>query len=186
MKSMNFTIQLLLAILLSFSLFQSAYGQDSIPKHPEISIRYSLNFNKQILHHAALIALKWKRHSVFLGPEYSVFHQEKPISTIVYNQQAVGALLGYRYSIYEYKKTKFFCQLAYSMYQLNYREYQLGPPFFIDRKKMRFENSLSIGIEYSIMKPIQLFAGLGLYSMDGFILNNPLFPNTMLGIQVRI
>ncbi len=104
----------------------------------------------------------------------------------MYNKHALGALLGYRYSIYEYKKAKFFCQFEYSMYQLNYREYQLAPPFFINRKKMRFENSLSIGIEYFIMKQIQLFAGLGLYSMDGFILNNPLFPNTMLGIQVRI
>jgi hypothetical protein len=96
--------------------------------------------------------------------------------------------LGYRYIFSEeQKKLKFFSQLNFSIYQVKYKEYQIGPPYMTERKRITVENTGTLGIDYNFYKKNHLFMGLGIGSTDGFFLMFSSFiPSIYIGLEYKL
>jgi hypothetical protein len=81
---------------------------------------------------------------------------------------------------------RFFSQLNYSVYQIRYKEYQLGPPYVTNRKRIVVENTATFGIDYNIHKKFHLYGGIGFGSMDGFFLIlNSVIPCSYVGLEYK-
>jgi hypothetical protein len=155
-----------------------------------LGFRSSINYNYKIIHYTPVFNLYLKKHNIYIGPEYNQILINPPIGDPIdkFEIYSWGLNFGYRYMFNSnYKKITGFFQFNYSIFKVDYKEYQLGPPGVSDRNKLFVENTGSLGINYNINKKITMFSGLGIGSFYGFflILEN-VVPNIYFGLEYRL
>ncbi len=184
-------------LVLVFAIVIVAYAkpsnQDTIKSKVFFGIRINpfydfevkRSYNFRIIHLTPLFSIIFKNHNFYLGPQYSYVFQPKPISGQIFEHNSLGFTFGYRYySNNIFKNTKVFGQFNYSVYQIEYENYQLGPPFKIDKKEIIAENTASLGIDFRVIRNLHFFIGAGFGSYDGFFLMiNKFTLTSFLGIE---
>ncbi|MEI8201606.1 MAG: hypothetical protein WCH34_01245 [Bacteroidota bacterium] len=173
-------------LILSLFLFVNIlYGQDSIIKYSNFSIRYSFYYNYKIIHHIPVFSFEYKDHNIYIGSQYSSILLPFGDEGDSYEKNTKGLNLGYRYYFRNQKKLlRPFLQYNFSIYYVKYNEIKLGPPYRIEHKALAIENTASIGIAYKILPKLNIFSGAGFGSYDGFFLMLYAFiPSSYIGIE---
>jgi hypothetical protein len=177
-------ISLLIGLL---PIINNSYCQDTLENKIQFSARYLFYYNYRLTHHSTVFSIELNNHNFYLGPEYSIIFQPTPIADVIYEQNSFGSNFGYRYFFFERrKKIKFFSQLNFSVYQIKYKVYQLGPYYATNRKRIVVENTGTIGLDYCIYKQFHLSGGIGFGSMGGFFLMlNSFIPCSYVGLEYK-
>jgi hypothetical protein len=120
-----------------------------------------------------------------LGPLYVYFFQPIPVADEIFENNSYGLNLGYRYYSNDlFRNGRLFGQFNYSIFQVMYKKYQLGPPFHTDSKKIIAENTIALGMDFRIIRKFHLFIDFGFGSNDPFFLMINKFTLTSnLGIE---
>ena len=170
--------KIIIFCLLFISLAKS-YSQDTIKSKSNFGIRYTYcydfeikhDYNFRIMHHIPVFSFNINNHNFYAGPQYSYLFQPKPIANEIYENNSLGFNLGYRYYSKELiKNLQIFSQFNFSIFQIRYKEYQNGPPFVNEHRKLIIENTATIGMDYKLFNSFNLFAGIGIGSYGGFFL----------------
>ncbi|NCO55961.1 MAG: hypothetical protein GW876_11275 [Bacteroidetes bacterium] len=170
------------------SISNKLYSQDRIKRTLQFSARYTFYYNYKVAHHSPVFSIEFNKHNFYLGPEYSLIL--KPIKgdpVNIYEKKSFGINLGYRYFFSEQsKKLKVFSQFNFAIFQIKYKEYQLGPPFVTEHNNLIIENTVTLGIDYNIWNNIHIFSGGGIGSFGGFFLIIDAFtPSSYIGIEYK-
>jgi len=178
---------LLLFVIGLISISNKSYSQDTIKRILQFSARYTFYYNYRVAHHTPVFSIEYNNHNLYFGPEFSFIFQPTPIADIIYKPNSFGFNLGYRYFFNDQKKKlRFFSQFNFSIYQVKYKEYQLGPPISTERKKIIIENTGTLGADFNFYKNIHLFGGLGIGSTSGFFLMlNSFIPCSYIGLEYK-
>ena len=129
------------------------------------------NYNYRSFQIAPVFSLEYKNHNVYLGPLYVYLFQPKPVANEVFDNNAFGLNLGYRYYSKElFKNGRLFGQLNYSIFNFSYQQHQSIPPFQTKRNKVIAQNTISLGLDYKVINRIHLFVDFGLGSLGPFFL----------------
>lgn len=153
------------------------------------SLRNSVNYNYKIIHYTPVLGLYIDNHNIYLGLEYSKILINPLIGDPIdkYIITPLGFNLGYRY-LCNIKLTNFSCfiQCNLSLYKINYISTQLGPTLETNVNSIFLENTLTIGVNYSLNNKINFFSGFGLGSFDGlFFISNHIIPSGYIGIEYK-
>lgn len=127
------------------------------------------------------------QHNIYLGPQLTNVLRSIGDPVDNYKRNTYGVNFGYRFSFWK-RQTMLvpFAQLDFSMYQVKYNEYQLGPPFSIEKKELIIENTASIGVDFNPVKHFHIFSGVGFGSYAGFFLMFNSFTTTYyIGLEYR-
>ena len=177
------TVFLVLLLILPMGVF----SQDTTRTSIGFGVRYSFYYNYKVIHHTPCFSLDIRRHNVYAG--FQATSIIKPIGdpVDVYEKNTYGINLGYRYTLSNNPSAFHpFAQLNFSVYQIEYIEYQQGPPFSTLRKKLVVENTASIGLEYVPFKWLRIFSGIGFGSFSGFFLVVDSFtPTSYIGVEYK-
>jgi len=161
---------------------------DSIKKCT-FGIKLSQHFNYPVLHTTPSFSIYIKNHNIYIGPEFT--YLLNPLyGDPVYKWQNkyIGLNIGYRYIIKStWKRLNFYLSMNFSIYQIKYEEYQMGPPYMTNHEKLIIENTIGVGLNYQILKRINLFGEIGTGSTDKFFLMLQQFvPHTSIGVEFII
>jgi hypothetical protein len=130
-----------------------------------------LDNNFRVMHHIPVCYFRLNAHELYVGPQYSYIIQPTPIANIIYQNNAFGANLGYRYySNAIIDNLLLFGQFNFSVFRIGLDEYQNGPPFVQTKQKYIVENTASIGVNYQCLPNLNCFLGVGIGSFGGFFL----------------
>lgn len=160
-------------------LFCNSYCQNTDKSIINYSLRINSFYDFQVKHDynyrifqiAPVFALEFKNNNFYLGPLYVYFFQPTPIADEIYGNNSYGLNLGYRYYSKDlFRNGRLFGQFNYSIFIVKYKQYQLGPPFQSDRKRMIAENTIALGMDFRIINKIHLFFDFGFGSYDPFFL----------------
>lgn len=178
----------LLFVIGLISISSKSYSQDTIKRTLQFSARYTFYYNYKVTHHTPVFSIEYNNHNLYFGPEYSsILKLIKGDPVNIYEKKSFGINLGYRYFFSEKsKKLKVFGQFNFTIFQIKYKEYQLGPPFVTEHKHLIIENSATLGVDYNIWNNIHIFTGGGIGSFDGFFLIIDAFtPSGYIGIEYK-
>ena len=131
-----------------------------------------------------------KKHEIFMGPEFTKLQRGylwgDPADK--WKQENWGLHIGYKYRFHSPgAKADFSLQTDFSLYQTQFHEYQLGPPYDTEHRKTIAENSAGLGINYYFTKRFIISGTLGIGSAHGFFLMpDQLILYTSAGIEYRI
>jgi hypothetical protein len=170
---------LLTAALLALSgLNHHLPAQDTVKSKVTFGVRFISNYDFEVnrdynfrtVHLAPLFSVHVRHHNFYAGPQYSYIFQD-PAAGVTYDKNSFGLNFGYRYySNFLFKNTRLFGEFNYSIFWVKSVSYQLGPPYETKHEEVYPENTVSIGLDYSIRKKLHLFIGFGYGSYEGFIL----------------
>ena len=190
---MKFKVFLSVAIFILPAFISCLFSQDTVQAKIIFGIRFNANYdfqvkrdnNFRIIHVTPLFSVKYKHHNIYFGPQFSYIFQLVPPNNIIYEQHTRGLNIGYRYYSSELvKNLRLFGQLNYAIFQIKYKEYQLGPPYTTYIKETKVENTISLGVDYSIIKKFHLFTGLGFGSYHAiFLVLDNLTLTSCLGME---
>lgn len=171
-------------LLIIHLLFLSSWSlscQDTLPTL-NTGLRFSSVYNYRVLHHTPGIFLRNGSHEFYLGYQWTTVLRSPGDGSDVYDRNARGVNLGYRY-FFSCRQFCPFIQFAFGIYYLGYKEYQLGPPVATDRRVLLLENTLSMGLELRPFERIHLFAGAGFGSNSGlFVIPASIIPTCFMGM----
>jgi hypothetical protein len=169
--------------------FGEASHVDTI-NHWKFGIQLTQSFNYPLMHTSSTFSIILKKNELFIGPEYTKLQRTYLYGDPVdkWKQDNWGINIGYRYKLNSAKaKTCFFIQTCFSVYQTVFHEYQLGPPFDTEHKKVIIENTAGLGFDYHYTNHIHIFGTIGIGSTNGFFLMiNQFIPHSSLGLQYMI
>ncbi|MCF8371881.1 MAG: hypothetical protein K9H64_09675 [Bacteroidales bacterium] len=151
-----------------------------------IGIILSQQFNYPLRHTSPGISLSKRNHNLWLGPEYTLLLENPPGDPIeVYKKNCLSLGIGYRYIFNSsWKNINLFLQTNFSFVQVEYKEYQLGPPFVTNRTKIIVENTMAVGANYQLPGNFELFGGIGFGSYDFFLMALEHFiPHATVGVE---
>jgi hypothetical protein len=105
----------------------------------------------------------------------------------IYDKNTYGINFGYRYLFVDKrKKIVPFAQLNFSIYEVEYNEYQLGPISPTTKQNLIVENTASLGVNFNLIKHVQFFSGIGFGSFEGFFLMVDTFiPSAYVGLEYK-
>ncbi len=178
----------LIILFCLISIIDKTYCQNESKLENNFGIRYSYYYNNNIVHHTPTLFVGLKRHNLYIGPEYSIIlNPIKGDPTDTYEKSTWGLNVGYRYYSKELAKNfSLFGQFNFSLYQINYTVYQIGPPFTNEHSELIVENTATIGADYKLFNSFNLFAGIGIGSYGGFFLLLDEFTfSSYMGIQYK-
>ncbi len=167
-------VSLIIIVLL---LVAKAYSQESVDSH--FGLRYTFSYDYELkqdnsfsaMHHVPVCFYRLKAHELYLGGQYTYVLQPTQSTNVVYQNNAFGVNIGYRYYSNELMENlKFFGQFNYSVFRVEFDEYQNGPPFVQSRQKFVVENTVSMGMNYQCSQNLNCFIGVGIGSFGGFFL----------------
>ena len=183
-------------ILLSFImllLINNSYCQKTNNKIINYNLRINSfydfqvkrDYNYRLFQLSPVFSIEYKNHNFYLGPLYVYFIQPIPIADEIFEKNSYGLNLGYRYYSNDlFRNSRLFGQFNYSIIQVKYKQYQLGPPFQTDSKKILAENTISLGMDFRIIRKFHLFIDFGFGSYDPFFLMiNKFIFTSNLGIE---
>jgi len=150
-------------------------------------IRFSVIYNYKVIHYAPNLSLDLGQHNVYVGVQATNVLKPMGSELEIYVKNTYGVNFGYRFLfIDKQKKVVPFTQLNFSIYQLEYTEYQRGPPFSTDKKSLIVENTASIGVNFNFIKHFQISCGVGFGSLDGFfLLVDSFIPSGYVGLEYK-
>jgi len=183
MKSL-YTLFLLLLICNPLLLFSH---DTTFTSKNNLGIRFSVFYNYKVIHYAPNLSLDLGQHNVYVGVQATNVLKPMGSELTIYDQNSYGINFGYRFLfIDKQKKVVPFTQLNFSIYQLEYTEYQRGPPFSTDKKRLIVENTASIGVNFNFIKHFQISCGVGFGSLDGFfLLVDSFIPSGYVGLEYK-
>jgi len=170
---------LTLALLTVGGLTNNLIGQDTVKSKVSLGIRFISNYDFEVYHEnnfrtvhlAPLFSVNFKHHNFFLGPQYSYIIQPTDLTNQIYEHNSFGLNFGYRYySNFLLKNTRIFAEFNYSIFQVKFKNYQLGPPQWTDDEEVYVENTGSVGLDYTILNQLHMSCGFGFGSYSGFFL----------------
>ncbi len=185
--SMRYIIIILISFLVSFSNI-SVCQQYNENKKIEFGIGGSFHYDYKVSHYALVFNTYIKQNNIYAGPMYTSVYENMtgdPVNT--YDDHAYGLNVGYRYFIGKRKKDlKPFIQIEFMIFWQEYYEQQLGPPNVTEHTRIIVENTISVGIDYTINSGLHVSGGLGFGSYDGlFLIFNNFTPTSYIGIEYR-
>ena len=152
-------------ILLSFFIFLFFIDNIRCQETSKSIVKYNLrlnsfydfqvkrDYNYRMIQFAPASSIEYKNHSFYFGPLYVHFFQPIPIAGEIFEKYSYGLNFGYRYyTNYFYRNGRLFGQFNYSIFQIKSKQYQLGPPFQTDSKKIFAENTVAIGMDLKILR----------------------------------
>jgi len=181
-----------LALLLSSAICNNLYSQNTEKSVFQSSVRfnsiYITGHDFSIIHLAPSFTIGNEIHNFYLGLQQSYLIQPTPVGDRIYEKKNWGLNFGYRnYSSEISKNTRMFGQFNYSVFQIRYMDYQLGPPYSHKQKEIIAENTIAIGTDYEFINKSHLFAGIGFGSFGGFFLLIDKFTLTgFIGIEYNL
>lgn len=165
-----FNSNLLTSIVTSFLFFFTGFSQVEIKTDSTFSVRYQYAYHYKNDHHGLVLTYNYKKNQFYLGPEFSSFYEALGDPVDLYEKQAFGLGLGYRYQFLPFeKRLNFYFQYHFSMYQYKTTEVQLGPPYQTAHSYFKVENMASLGLSYKLFTMVQLHVGAGFGSYNAFI-----------------
>lgn len=177
------TIYTLIIWCIPFQIF----GQDSsLTSKTNLGVRLSVFYNYKVIHYVPTLSLDLGQHNVYLGVQSTNVLNPMASETTIYEKSSFGANFGYRY-LFVNKQNKVvpFAQLNFSLYELNYVEYQRGP-FSQEKQQLILENTASIGLNFNVLKKVQFSCGIGFGSFEGFfLLVDSFIPTGYVGVEYK-
>lgn len=154
-----------------------------------IGLRYSLQSNYPLINNGFALSAYKNNHNIFVGVDYLYLNRSylRGDSFDKWENQYLGLNLGYRYipnSNNHY--LNFYFLFSYVIFQGEYIEYQLGPPFETIHKKLIFMNTGGLGLNYKPNRNLVTSIGIGLSSTNYFFLMlDEAFFNASISIEYR-
>lgn len=187
-------IKKLLIFFIIFILTIKLYCQKEEKSNFGIRYTFSYDFevnhdyNFRVAHHIPVFFYRYDRHDFYMGPQYSYIYQPTPVANEIYENNAFGINLGYRwYSNELINNLQIFGQFNFSVFQVSFEEYQHGYPFKETRHEFIVENTATIGVNYKLVNKLNLFTGIGIGSYSGFFLILDKFNlSTYIGIGYKL
>ena len=161
---------------------------DSTPAW-KAGIKLTQHINYPILHTTPSISIYLKNNNFYIGPEYTKFLKQPSGDPVdMWEKDYWGLNFGYRRKfISTLKSTQMFVQINFSIYEVSYIEFQKGPPYSTNHKRTIVENSGGLGINQRVFKQVEIYAGIGIGSTNGFFLMFDSFiPHSFIGIEYII
>lgn len=146
------------------------------------------SFNYPIMHSTPILSFYNHRRAIYCGPEYTeLLKKSLGDDGDSWKQKYWGFNIGYRYTFpYHWKRTNFFSQTSYSIYQYEFEEGQMGSGGVI-HKGIMVENCTAIGVNYRCNNRLSLSGGIGLGAKAPFfLLLNSAIPHSFVGVSYRI
>lgn len=154
-----------------------------------LGLRFSLQSNYPLINNGFALSGYKNNHNIYVGADYIYLNRSylKGDSFDKWENQYAGLNLGYRFipnSNNQYLNFYFLC--SYMIFEGEYTEYQLGPPFETIHKELIFMNTGGIGINYKPNRKLIASLGIGLSSTNYFflMLDEALF-NASISIEYR-
>jgi hypothetical protein len=171
-------IRKIIVFLIVFISFTKIYCQET--KKSGFGLRYTFSYdfevkrdyNFRVIHHIPVCSYRLNSHDFYVGPQYSYIFQPTPVANEIYENNAFGINFGYRYYTKELiNNLQIFGQFNFSVFRIEFEEYQHGYPFKETRQEFVVENTATIGMNYKfINNKLNLFVGTGIGSYNGFFL----------------
>jgi hypothetical protein len=166
------------------------YGKDSTStKSSFFGFQLYSSYDYKNLHFATDFSISLGRHELYLGPEYIKVIINPLFGDEIdkFGKTAWGLNLGYRcYFPYSKKRVSALFQFNYSLYKIDYTEYQLGPPYYSTHKGLLIENTGSLGVHFNINKHLFINSEVGIGSFSGFFLIfDSFFPSASICIGYK-
>lgn len=186
--------KIIFTLFIALFFINKIYGQKD-----EKKINYNLRINSyydfqvkrdnnyKTFQVAPVFSIDYKNNNFYFGPLYVYFFQPNPIASEIFAPNSFGLNLGYRYYSKELMNNfRLFGQFNYSIFQVKYKDYQLGPPFQTDHKRVIAENTIALGLDFRIIKKFHLSFSFGFGSYDPFfLLINEFTFTSNLGIEYK-
>jgi len=152
-----------------------------------LGIRFSVFYNYKVIHYVPNLSLDLGQHNVYAGVQATNVLKPMGSELEIYDNNTYGVNFGYRYLfIDKRKKIVPFTQVNFSIYEVEYNEYQLGPVSPTTKKNLILENAASIGVNFNLIKHAQFFSGIGFGSFEGFFLMVDTFiPSAYVGLEYK-
>ena len=175
----KFKILQYLILFLAIGLTDNLFSQDTVKSKITFGVRFNTGYDFQVKHEynlnmirlAPIFSVNLKNHNFYLGPQYSYIFQPTPVSDEIYDNSSYGLTFGYRYYFRDFvDNLRLFGQLNYSLFWVNYSQYQNGMPYFHSITKFSVKNDVSIGLDYHTSKKFHMFLGFGLGSYHAIFL----------------
>lgn len=185
-----------------FVLLLSGYAgqlsaQEASKLQPVIGIRYTANYNSlktnayndnfRVLSSIPSVFVKFNNHDFHFGIVFSHLYNASWLDNILYEPDALGLNIGYRYNSMEIRKNlRIFGQLDASVIKLKYTESQLGGNNYSTLEQRLWAGNFSMGAGYRLADKLHLSAGIGLGTTTGLYgyFNGIIF-TPFLGIEYR-
>ncbi len=171
-------IRKIIVFLIVFISFTDTYCQET--KKSGFGLRYTFSYdfevkrdyNFRVIHHILVCSYRLNSHDFYVGPQYSYIFQPTPVANEIYENNAFGINFGYRYYTKELiNNLQIYGQFNFSVFRIEFEEYQHGYPFKETRQEFVVENTATIGMNYKfINNKLNLFVGTGIGSYNGFFL----------------
>lgn len=177
-----------IALLCLFAFNVKAQNNGEERSKISLGARYAFVCNVKIAHHKLCFTLMYRQHDFYIGGQYSPVL--KPFwgdgTRTLYDDHTFGLNTGYKYYFFRSpKKIRLFAQLDFSIYQIRYQTWGLGPGV-TNQKEIIIENTALVGMDWNIYKGLYLFAGAGIGSYDKFFLMLDSFiPSFQAGLEYR-
>lgn len=185
--------RLLVGFIFFFGAQEYTFCQDQNDSGVQLGIRFNtfytfnnqLNYQFRVLHTTPGFSLSTNNHNFYIGPQYTYVFEPSSLSREDYETNTYGVNLGYRYYSNELvNKIRLFGQLNFSIYQVKSIAYSLGGGY--STKRIIVENTGSLGIDYTPIKHIHIFSGVGFGSFEGFFLLLDSFaPSGYVGLEYK-
>lgn len=164
------------------------FSQDTTyPSKNNFGVRIGVAYNYKVIHYVPNLSLDLGQHNVYVGIQATNVLKPMGGETEIYDKNTYGVNFGYRYLfIDKRKKIVPFAQLNFSIYELEYKEYQLGPVSPTTKQNLIVENTASLGVNFNLIKNVQFFSGIGFGSFEGFFLMVDTFiPSAYVGLEYK-
>ena len=152
-------------------------------------IQWEENFNYPLNHINTAAYFQIQKHQLSVGPQYSHFF--KPIVETPEKQNKLdylGLHVAYKF-IYQtqFETLKMYLECKYSMYQIEYLNYQGHVSGLRETKDFRLQNSIAIGFYAELFNQTFLLIGGGIASHEPFILHDLSYlPHLSVGLQYQL
>ncbi len=147
------------------------------------------NYHYGMFQNALLVSVYFKNHNIYIGPErLQVFSESLYEDDMVSSKWYKALSFGYLFlPKSNFKNLHYYFGINYSLFQGKYIDYQLGPPYQSSHNQKVVLSTGSIGINYSIIRHLNLSTSFGLTSMsEFFLLTEKSSLNFSLGLEYLI